>query len=167
MIIMETKKYLTLFLISLFVFQFTSCDIFESTAISSKEIKKASSWSKKDQAPSYPECDSLDKKEQLECFQNIVKELLMMSISESNLVATNPLEENIVLTLKVDKKGVFSLIETEIPNRVLDLLPLLESTLDDAVANLPEALPATKTNVGVYVDTQFTLPIQISAQPIE
>ena len=70
-------------------------------------------------------------------------------------------------TLKVDKKGVFSLIETEIPNRVLDLLPLLESTLEDAVANLPEALPATKTNVGVYVDTQFTLPIQISAQPIE
>ena len=62
----------------------------------------------------------------------------MISISESNLVATNPLEENIVLTLKVDKKGVFSLLETEIPNRVLDLLPLLESTLEDAVANLPE-----------------------------
>ena len=167
MIIMETKKYLTLFMIPLFVFQFTSCDIFESTTISSNEIKKASSWSNKDQAPSYPECDSVDKKEQLECFQNIVKELLMMSISESNLVATNPLEENIVLTLKVDKKGVFSLLETEIPNRVLDLLPLLESTLEDAVANLPEALPATKTNVGVYVDTQFTLPIQISAQPFE
>lgn len=164
---METKKYSTLFLIPLFVFQFTSCDLFESTTISSKEIKKASSWSNKDQAPSYPECDSLDKKEQLECFQNIVKELLMMSISESNLVATNPLEENIVLTLKVDKKGVFSLLETEIPNRVLDLLPLLESTLEDAVANLPEALPATKTNMGVYVDTQFTLPIQISAQPFE
>ena len=115
-------------MITLFVFQFNSCDIFESTTISSKEIKKASSWSKKDQAPTYPECDSLDKKEQLECFQNIVKELLMMSISESNLVATNPLEENIVLTLKIDKKGVFSLLETEIPNRVLDLLPLLEST---------------------------------------
>ena len=41
MIIMETKKYLTLLLIPLFVFQFTSCDIFESTTISSKKIKKA------------------------------------------------------------------------------------------------------------------------------
>lgn len=90
-----------------------------------------------------------------------------MSIAEANLVATNPLDESVVLTLKVDKKGAFSLLEAEIPNRVIEVLPYLESTLQDAVANLPEALPATKTNVGVYVDTQFTLPIQIRAQPVE
>ena len=164
---METKKYLTLLLIPFLVIQLTSCDLFESTTVSSKEIKKASSWSKKDQAPSYPECESLEKDEQLECFQNIISERLMMSIAEANLVATNPLDESVVLTLKVDKKGVFSLLESEIPNRVIEVLPYLESTLQDAVANLPEALPATKTNVGVYVDTQFTLPIQIRAQPIE
>ena len=35
-----------------------------------------------------------------------------------------------------------------------------------AVANLPLALPATKTNVGVYVDSQFTMPVHISAQPL-
>jgi hypothetical protein len=58
-------------------------------------------------------------------------------------------------------------LEAEIPNSVLEALPDLETTLNDAVANLPQALPATKTNVGVYVDTQFTLPIQIRAQPVE
>ena len=145
----------------------TSCDLFESTTVSSKEIKKASSWTKKDQAPSFPECESLEKEDQLDCFQNIISEQLLMSIFDANFVATFPLDENIILTLKVDKKGVISLLEAEIPNSVLEALPDLETTLNDAVANLPQALPATKTNVGVYVDTQFTLPIQIRAQPVE
>ena len=164
---METKKIILLILLPFLTIQLSSCQLFESTTVSSKEIKKASSWSKKDQAPSYPECESLEKDEQLECFQNIISERLMTAIFDANLVASTPLEENIVLTLKVDKKGVFSLVEAEIPNSVSDALPYLESTLNDAVANLPEALPATKTNVGVYVDAQFTLPILIRAQPIE
>ena len=91
----------------------------------------------------------------------------MTTILDASFVATSPLEESIVLTIKVDKKGAFSLVEAEIPNSVLDALPYLESTLNDAVLNLPEALPATKTNVGVYVDTQFKLPILIRAQPNE
>jgi hypothetical protein len=159
--------FFKLFLIPLLVFQLTSCDLFESTTVSSKEIKKASSWTKKDQAPSFPECESLEKEDQLDCFQTIISEQLLMSIFDANFVATFPLDENIILTLKVDKKGVISLLEAEIPNSVLEALPDLETTLNDAVANLPQALPATKTNVGVYVDTQFTLPIQIRAQPVE
>jgi hypothetical protein len=164
---MERKIFFKLFLIPLLVFQLTSCDLFESTTVSSKEIKKASSWTKKDQAPSFPECESLEKEDQLDCFQNIISEQLLMSIFDANFVATFPLDENIILTLKVDKKGVISLLEAEIPNSVLEALPDLETTLNDAVANLPQALPATKTNVGVYVDSQFTLPIQIRAQPVE
>jgi hypothetical protein len=164
---MERKIFFKLFLIPLLVFQLTSCDLFESTTVSSKEIKKASSWTKKDQAPSFPECESLEKEDQLDCFQNIISEQLLMSIFDANFVATFPLDENIILTLKVDKKGVISFLEAEIPNSVLEALPDLETTLNDAVANLPQALPATKTNVGVYVDTQFTLPIQIRAQPVE
>ena len=156
-----------LVLFPFFVIQLSSCDLFESTTVSSNEIKKASSWSKKDQAPSYPECESLDKEEQLECFRKIVSELLLTAIIDSGFVASAPLEESIALNLKVDKTGAFSLLDSEIPISVLDALPYLESTLNDAVVNLPEALPATKTNVGVYVDTQFTLPILIRAQPIE
>jgi len=164
---METKKIIILVLFPFFVIQLSSCDLFESTTVSSKEIKKASSWSKKDQPPSYPECESLEKEEQLECFQNIVSDRLMTTILEASFVASTPFEESIDLTIKVDKNGAFSLVEAEIPNSVLDALPYLESTLNDAVLNLPDALPATKTNVGVYVDTQFTLPILIRAQPIE
>ena len=45
-------------------------------------------------------------------------------------------------------------------------MPEFEQILTQAVANLPLALPATKTNVGVYVDSQFTMPVHISAQPL-
>ena len=129
---MERKIFFKLFLIPLLVFQLTSCDLFESTTVSSKEIKKASSWTKKDQAPSFPECESLEKEDQLDCFQNIISEQLLMSIFDANFVATFPLDENIILTLKVDKKGVISLLEAEIPNSVLEALPDLETTLNDA-----------------------------------
>ena len=91
----------------------------------------------------------------------------MTTILEASFVASTPFEESIDLTLKVDKNGAFSLVEAEIPNNVLDALPYLESTIEDAVAKLPNALPATKTNVGVYVDIQYKLPILIRAQPIE
>ena len=164
---METTKIFSLFLVPLLVLNTSSCELFESTTVSSKEIKKASSWSKKDQAPSYPECESLKKQEQLDCFQNIISERLMMSISDANMVANSPLDEIVDVTLRVDKTGAFSLVEAEIPNFILESLPYLESALNEAILNLPQALPATKTNVGVYVNTQFTLPIQITAQPIE
>ena len=164
---METTKIFSLFLVPLLVLNTSSCELFESTTVSSKEIKKASSWSKKDQAPSYPECESLKKQEQLDCFQNIISERLMMSISDANMVANTPLDEIVDITLRIDKTGAFSLVEAEIPNFILESLPYLESALNEAILNLPQALPATKTNVGVYVDTQFTLPIQITAQPIE
>lgn len=164
---MKIKNIFLLLTFSFFNIQLTSCELFESTTVSSKEIKKASTWSSKDQAPSYPECESLEKKEQLECFQELISENLMMSISEANLVATAPVEASVDLRLKVDKEGIFSLIDLEIPNSVYEALPYLESTIENAVSNLPQALPATKTNVGVYVDAQFTLPIQISAQPAE
>ena len=164
---METRKILGLILIPVFVIQFSSCELFKSATVSSKEIKKASSWSSKDQPPTYLECESLEKSEQLDCFQSIISEQILMTVFDANLVANSPIEANVLLTLKVDKTGVISLIETQIPNSILEALPDMESTLQSAVANLPKALAATKTNVGIYVDAQFNLPIQIRAQPIE
>ena len=39
--------------------------------------------------------------------------------------------------------------------------------LKKAVSSLPQALPAVKTNVGVKVKTQLTLPVRIIASPQE
>jgi len=97
----------------------------------------------------------------------LISEGLTAYISNQNLVATTPIEAMITLKLKVDKEGIISLLEADISNSLLEALPYLESTLEEAVNNLPTALPATKTNVGVYVDAQFSLPVQIRAQPFE
>ena len=84
-----------------------------------------------------------------------------------NLVANKPLEEEILVQLKIDKSGVFSLLESKIPNSVQNALPELDQVLAQVVSELPKALPATKTNVGVYVNVQLSLPVYISAQPFE
>ena len=162
---MWPKNFL-LFPIVILIISSSSCELLSSTKVSSSEIKKASSWSSKDQPPSFPECDEVEKKEQLKCFQSIISDQLKLAISDFDIIAVEPLNQEIIVQIKIDKEGVFSLLDAKIPNTVRDAMPELEQILTQAVANLPLALPATKTNVGVYVDSQFTMPVDIIAQPL-
>ncbi len=159
-------KNILLFLIVILIISSSSCELLSSTKVSSSEIKKASSWSSKDQPPSFPECEGVEKKEQLKCLQSIISDQLKLAISDFDIIAVEPLNQEIIVQIKIDKEGVFSLLDAKIPNTVRDALPELEQTLKQAIANLPLALPATKTNVGVYVDSQLTMPVHISAQPL-
>lgn len=162
---MWPKNFL-LFPILILIISSSSCELLSSTKVSSSEIKKASSWSSKDQPPSFPECEEVEKKGQLKCFQSIISDQLKLAISDFDIIAVEPLNQEIIVQIKIDKEGVFSLLDAKIPNTVRDAMPELEQILTQAVANLPLALPATKTNVGVYVDSQLSMPVQISAQPL-
>ena len=162
---MWPKNFL-LFPIVILIISSSSCELLSSTKVSSSEIKKASSWSSKDQPPSFPECEEVEKKEQLKCFQSIISDQLKLAISDFDIIALESLNHEIIVQIKIDKDGVFSLLDAKIPNAVRDAMPELEQILSQAVANLPLALPATKTNVGVYVDSQFTMPVDIIAQPL-
>lgn len=142
-----------------------SCDFFASSGLTSIEIKKASSWSSNDQPPTFPECETLDKKEQLECLQEILSNIIMDQIALSSPISIVPLNEEVKLILKIDQEGVFSLVEAQISSSVKKAIPELKSILEEVIRSLPQALPATKTNVGVYVESQLSLPIQIVAQP--
>ena len=162
---MWPKNFL-LFPIVILIISSSSCELLSSTKVSSSEIKKASSWSSKDQPPTFPECEGVEKKEQLKCLQSIISDQLKLAISDFDIIAVEPLNQEIIVQIKIDKEGVFSLLDAKIPNTVRDALPELEQILKQAIANLPLALPATKTNVGVYVDSQLTMPVHISAQPL-
>ena len=63
------------------------------------------------------------------------------------------------MTLKVDTIGKFSLDD-------LSALGKLNSTSKDiiknAVENIPNALPAIKTNVGEFVEVTFNLPFKFN-----
>jgi hypothetical protein len=47
---------------------------------------------------------------------------------------------------------------------IADAIPNMDESLEIAVSQIPQAQPAIKTNVGVFVATTLKLPIMISAQ---
>ena len=83
------------------------------------------------------------------------------------MIANGDIDEEILLIIKIDKEGFFTLSEVQSSDNIIELLPDIEDLLSDAVISLPQALPATKTNVGTFVETKLTLPIQITASASE
>ena len=69
--------------------------------------------------------------------------------------------------INIVSEGFFSLSEVQSSDNIVELLPDIEGLLSDAVISLPQAIPATKTNVGTFVETKLTLPIQITASASE
>ncbi len=144
-----------------------SCNLFDSSGISDKEIKAASKWSKNDQPPTYPECEALSLDTQVDCMSDILSSYITEYVYSSNMIANGDIDEEILLIIKIDKEGFFSLSEVQNSDNIIELLPDIEGLLSDAVISLPQALPATKTNVGTFVETKLTLPIQITASASE
>ena len=91
-----------------------SCDFFDSSGISDKEIKTASKWSKNDQPPTYPECESLSIDSQIDCMSDILSSYITEYVYSSNIIAKGDINEEIQLIIKIDKEGFFSL--QQLPN---------------------------------------------------
>ena len=153
--------------ISLMFILFQGCEYFNTSTISPKQVKEQSLWSENDQAPSFSECNGLEGDSNAECFKNMITERLTSILAEYNFTSDTILNEEVILTLELDTEGYFSLGEFEDDADVLFQIESLSDILDEAVSALPQALPAVKTNVGVKVKTQLTLPVRIIASPQE
>jgi hypothetical protein len=153
--------------ISLMFILFQGCEYFNTTTISPKQVKEQSLWSENDQPPSFSECDGLEGDANAECFKNMITERLTSILAEYNFTSNTILNEEVILTLELDTEGYFSLGELEDDADVLFHIESLSDILDEAVSALPQALPAVKTNVGMKVKTQLTLPVRIIASPQE
>ena len=151
-LIMNIKFYLVWLLI---IFVTVSCDT-NNIRVSDSEIESASAWSINDQPPTFPQCENLKNNEHLDCFKNII-EVEINSFLNDKVFPTDTSE--FILTLKVDTIGRFSLDD-------LSALGKLNSTSKDmiknAVENIPNALPAIKTNVGEFVEVTFNLPFKFN-----
>ena len=140
------------------------CHLFQSTAVSSQEILVASKWSSEDIGPSFVACDEFDGEEMKNCFENIVSTPLSDYLTGTLLEANQSIEEELLLIIEVDHEGYFSLGEVDFSNALLDAIPTLREILEEAVHQLPQAKPAIKSNVGIFVSSQFQLPLRIVAQ---
>ena len=159
-------KIVNIFLvIGVSILTFSGCHLFDSTKVTSKEIKAASTWSEKDQEPSFSDCDGFDQAlDKQNCFEAMISNTIMDYIAENPWESSEYLNEEIFLNLLIDKEGYFSLQEIERSNAIIEAIPNMEESLQIAVSQIPQAQPAIKTNVGTFVATTLKLPIIISAQ---
>ena len=59
----------------------------------------------------------------------------------------------------IDKNGKISYNSSIINSDIKKYIPSIETILIKAIKNLPNILPATKTNIGVPVSSSFDLPL--------
>ena len=139
----------------LIIFATVSCDT-NNVRVSDSDIESASAWSVNDQPPTFPQCENLKNNEHLVCFKNIIEVEINSFLNDKVFPADT---SEFILTLKVDTVGRFSLDD-------LSALGKLNSTSKDmiknAVENIPNALPAIKTNVGEFVEVTFNLPFKFN-----
>ena len=163
---MHTLKHNLILLLCLLYLLVSGCFFFEDTKVSISEINKSSSWDSSDQPPSYEQCEGMDVDAQKVCFESQLNTVFTSYFENNPLLANQPLEEEILITLKIDKEGVFYLEESNVSTFLLENVEGLENEIFNAVTMIPSALPAVKTNVGERVATKFQLPIMIKASPM-
>jgi len=156
------RVFKSLFFISFFII--SSCNLFKSNKVPSSDIKSASSWSSNDEKPSFNECEDLDKNESFNCFESIVSESILKYISEEIIEVNGEIDEEINIVINVDKEGFFSLLSIDASDFVKNSIEGIDEIIENAVYNIPQALPAVKVNVEEYVNTKFELPIRILSQ---
>ena len=159
-------RILKIFLaIAVVIQMFLGCQLFESNKVTPQEIKSASAWSEKDQEPSFTDCDGFDQViDKKNCFESMISNSIMDYISENPWESSQYIDEEIVLNLHIDKEGNFSLLDIVRSKSIANAIPNMDESLEIAVNQIPQAQPAIKTNVGVFVATTLKLPIMISAQ---
>lgn len=150
--------------ISLIGFFFIGCKFIELKKISAEEIKLESSWSEKDQPPSFEECEKFSNLiDQKLCFEKKISNLIHSGLSSSRIESKEPFESQLNIIIQVDENGLFSIKDIQDNDKIFDNLLNLEYEITQIIDNLPKALPAIKTNVGSYVNVTFNLPIKIKA----
>ena len=159
------KKLKLILSICLFNFLIFGCENFSTKTYTPQQIKKASQWSEKDQMPTFETCSSLQTKEQFDCFKDEIANSIYNTLSYEDFTSNQEIDEEIILNLIIDQEGNIALGDVENSSIVYDAIPTLFEIIKSTISSLPKALPATKTNVGIYVKSKIKLPIRITASP--
>jgi hypothetical protein len=155
------------FFLCLIFLNVSSCSFFNTEVISPSQIISQSKWSENDQYPSFPECEDLEPKDQKKCFESLVSELISEFLYEKNIEIEKPFDQELTLILNIDSNGNFSVEEINSTPEIRSSIPDIDEIIVESVKKFPKALPAVKTNVGVFVSTNIKIPINIIVSLID
>jgi hypothetical protein len=145
-------------------FSFFGCELIDTKKVSNEKIVLASNWSTNDQPPSFNKCDVLlELDEQKKCFEQTLLNLIHSNLSKLKFESLKSFNSEVILVIKIDEDGIFSPVKLEDKDKAFVKIEGLENQIIDIINNLPNALPAIKTNVGSYVNVKFSIPIKINA----
>ena len=117
-------------------------------------------WNINDEPPSIELCDQFDSElKRSTCFQETLLKLVYKNIDISEVIVEKNLNDTLVISLLIDKNGKISYNSSIINSDIKKYIPSIETILIKAIKNLPNILPATKTNIGVPVSSSFDLPL--------
>lgn len=151
----------------LIVFSFLclSCDLFEVTKVSSKEIYQeeveAINWKEVDQFPLFPSCpaDESDRQKELACFQSVIGSHLQQHVKMLDRTVSVVVKDTVLIQLRISEQGQIGLRNIEMKASTERQMPALRRTLEEGISTLPIPQPALKR--GIPVVTEFTFPLAI------
>jgi len=119
-------------------------------------------WNKNDEFPSIISCEQIESESERNiCFQQKLTKSIFDNIDFSQIEVNNSLNDTLRISILIDKDGKISLYDSQVNLKVKKQIPLIDSILYNAINNLPQVLPAIKTNIGVEVNSRFEMPLII------
>jgi len=150
------------FLLILFSITSTSCDYFSfKKPVKNKlPIVDSIDFSKVDDFPVFPECDSIPSQEkQRICFQLEMSKHIYHSLNQLDINAKTEFNDTIIVKIIVDNLGKTKLSSIQKTENIAENLPKLDSIIKAGLLELPVLQPAIKR--GIPVSAEFSLPILI------
>ena len=130
-----------------------------------KTIDDKITWSELDEFPSVKECNDLNGSNLIkECFESFLSNQILEKLDLSHVIIKKPINDTLTISLLINSSGKVMISKKNIPQNIIENIPNFEVLLNNSVDQLPKVLPATKTNLGVSVNSKFDLPIIIKSK---
>ena len=146
-------------IIFIFFILINACNYnFQDNSVDKIEIQ--TSWNNTDEYPSTPDCDKLtEKKLRINCFNSYLSDLFSQNLLSEIKNVNTEINDTILIELTINKEGVIIFDKISGFNDVINSVNNLDEVVYRIFDNFPKVLPATKTNLGIYVSSKIKLPI--------
>lgn len=151
-------RFLVLFFVVLLL---QSCSYFSSSNKEDKVLLDANiDFSDVDRYPTFENCtEFIEKTEKEFCFRETIYQQVGQALDKFQLKSNDSIKETIVVKLKIDSKGVFSIHSMISSPNLKVMFPQFDSIIYKSIETLPKVFPAIKR--GIPVTTLYELPIHL------